>query len=86
MPPLKQVPLQVAIALDQLANALLGGWADETISSRSHRLAGKSKGWSWAKGCIDTFALALFWQRQHCQKAYESEIKRLHLPPQQRPE
>jgi len=25
---------QILIAVDQLGNALLGGWADETLSSR----------------------------------------------------
>lgn len=28
---------QVLIALDQLANAICGGWADETLSSRAYR-------------------------------------------------
>lgn len=29
---------QIMIAIDQLANALLGGWSDETISSRCWRI------------------------------------------------
>lgn len=28
---------QVLIAIDQLANAIIGGWADETLSSRAWR-------------------------------------------------
>lgn len=28
---------QVAVALDQVANAVLGGYADETLSARMHR-------------------------------------------------
>ncbi len=31
---------QVAIAIDQLLNALLGGWADETLSARMWRHRG----------------------------------------------
>ena len=28
---------QILIAIDQLANAVIGGWADETLSSRAWR-------------------------------------------------
>ena len=28
---------QILIAVDQLANAVIGGWADETLSSRAWR-------------------------------------------------
>ena len=36
---------QVLVALDQLVNTFFGGYADETISSRSHRayVSGKRK-------------------------------------------
>lgn len=36
---------QVLIAFDQLINALLGGWADETLSSRAwrHYVKGRSQ-------------------------------------------
>ena len=30
---------QFLIALDQLANTLVGGYADETLSARAHRVA-----------------------------------------------
>jgi len=30
--------IQIAIAIDQLANTLLGGTADETMSARAHRM------------------------------------------------
>ena len=30
---------QFLIALDQLANTLAGGYADETLSARAHRIA-----------------------------------------------
>jgi len=31
---MKSYGRRVAVAIDQLFNALLGGWADETLSSR----------------------------------------------------
>ena len=61
---------QVLIALDQLLNAMLGGWADETLSARAHR-----EGWSrW----ID---LLFFWQPEHCKNSYLSEMNRAQMPP-----
>lgn len=33
---------QVLVALDQLVNALFGGWADETLSSRCWRKRDKT--------------------------------------------
>lgn len=71
------------IALDQLANTLLGGSADETLSARAWRTEadGKVLG-SVLRPCID----ALFWlltfgrQTTHCFDAYESELKRRQLP------
>ncbi|WP_269633156.1 hypothetical protein [Pelomonas sp. BJYL3] len=71
--------LQVLIALDQLANALLFfGWADETISARSWRQREK---WQWrqARRVID-WIFALLGDSNHCQGAYESELQRSQLP------
>lgn len=36
---------QIAIAVDQLGNTLLGGWADETLSARAYRNRFSSNGW-----------------------------------------
>lgn len=73
-------PKQVLIALDQLVNALFGGWADETMSSRCYR-------WhrdgirSWPMRLVD----ALFWwDDDHCEESYWSEIERNQLPPEMR--
>ena len=33
---------QILIAIGQLANTVIGGWADETLSSRAWRQAGKT--------------------------------------------
>lgn len=72
--------LQILIALDQLVNTLIGGYADETLSSRSWRLhiAGVK---SWPMKVIDAI---FFWQDDHCRQSYESELTRAHLPPSMR--
>lgn len=65
--------VQVLIAIDQLANALFGGWADETLSAHAHRA-----GWTLRRHAIN----ALFWwQKDHCEAAWVAEIRRRHLPP-----
>lgn len=72
--------LQVLIALDQLANALIpGGWADETLSSRAHRMREKGQPvWGWTADAIDWL---FFWQNGHCRLAFEFEMARLVNPP-----
>ena len=71
---------QVLVALDQLANTLFGGYADETLSSRAHRhRLGGSR--TWPAWIIDHL---FFWQTEHCRSAYESELERAHLPPSMR--
>ena len=72
---------QIPIAIDQLINTLFGGWADETISSRAHRMQGKSRKWARLRKLIDAI---FFWQKNHCESAYESELQRRHLPPEMR--
>lgn len=70
--------IQVAIAIDQLANTLLGGDADETLSARAHRMRVKGhRYWGWTAAFIDTL---FFWDKHHCLKAYQSEQARLQLP------
>ena len=70
---------QILIAIDQLANTVFGGWADETLSSRAWRQHTKKLRWKIAKGFIECL---FFWQKAHCKTAYESEQNRLHLPPE----
>lgn len=74
--------LQLAIAVDQLGNALIGGWADETISARAWRQRHKRR-WRFAMRVIDA-AFSLFGQREHCWLAFEAEIWRRQSPPQTR--
>lgn len=71
---------QILVAIDQLVNTFFGGYADETISSRSHRayVSGKRK---WTRNVINAL---FFWQKDHCKSAYESEIERAQLPPEMR--
>ena len=71
------------IALDQLVNALAGGWPDETVSSRAWRweLAGAR---SRPRKLIDGLAL-IFGDRDHCRESFESERLGRQLPPEARP-
>ena len=71
----------VLIAIDQLANALLGGYADETLSSRIHRRAiltvQPKRRWLIARRVVNCL---FFWQADHCAGAYQMERRRNHLP------
>lgn len=71
---------EVLVALDQLANAILGGWADETISARCHRLRDRQP-YKILRPVIDGL---FFFQPHHCQRAYESERQRAQLPAEYR--
>lgn len=73
---------QSMVAIDQLANALSGGWADETLSSRLWRKR-ERPGWKQARSCLD-FLAARLGDSDHCRTAYESELKRLQCPPEMR--
>lgn len=70
------------IVLDQLLNALCGGWPDETISSRAWRweLSGRR---SWPRKLIDGLAL-FFGDRDHYRESFGSERLGRQLPPELR--
>lgn len=68
---------QVALALDQLLNALLGGWADETLSARVWRNRNNSWYWAFWHKAIDA---VFFWQDNHCELSFYSEAYRKQLP------
>lgn len=74
---LKNWAMQVLIALDQLITALVGGFADETLSSYSYRMEQQGKPWGVARRFIDF----LFFEG-HCEQAYLAEIERHQLPPE----
>ena len=69
---------QVFIGLDQFANTLLNGSADETISSRCFRL-NHIEVYRIAEKFVD----CLFFPFQgwdHCRNAYIKEVSGRHLP------
>jgi hypothetical protein len=70
----------ILIALDQLINAALGGWPDETLSSRAWRWE-RDGGRAWPRKTIDCL---FFFDPRHCEKSYESERVGRQLPPELR--
>lgn len=68
---------QVAIAIDQFINTLLGGYADETLSARAWRMEKRKKRWYIIRVIIDG---VFFWQNGHCFNSYLNEKQRKHLP------
>lgn len=70
---------QIAVAFDQLINTLLGGWADETLSSRCYRFS--LLGITLPMKVID---FVLFFDKDHCKESYLSEQQRMQSPPEQR--
>ena len=91
---------EVLIAVDQLANAILSGYADETISARSYRLGRRDSDASlWGRWRISWVMIDVlfYWQdaylrvstgrwpvKWHCERAYDQEVNRLQLPPEYR--
>jgi hypothetical protein len=69
----------ILIAFDQLCNTLLWGAPDETVSARAYRL--KDDGW-WLPYVLINFLF--FWQDNHCEGSYTSEVIRKHLPKEYR--
>lgn len=81
---------QILIAIDQLVNTLLAGWADETISARTYRLRERSLKWYYLEKFINTLFIFedLWWWKKtghfpfirHCQRSYNTERDREQLP------
>lgn len=67
---------QFLIAVDQLANTLLGGMADETLSARAWRWEIEGRH-TWPRRLIDA---AFFFDPNHCEQSWRSEMLRLQLP------
>lgn len=70
----------VLIAADQLVNALLAGWPDETMSSRAWRWEQDGVR-AWPRRVIDRI---FFWESNHCRESYVSEREGRQLPPELR--
>lgn len=77
---LKSWGYHVLIGIDQLFNAITGGAADETFSSRCYRGAvlaeNPKKRWSFWYAFVN----GLFFDKNHCKTAYESEVNRRQYP------
>lgn len=69
--------INLAVAVDQLLNALLLGACDESLSSRAYRADRDGKVFGkFFRPCIDTI---FFWQSRHCFHAYLAEVGRKQL-------
>ena len=66
----------VTIAIDQLFNAIIGGAADETLSSRAYRGAILTKHPRKRWRVIHILINAVFFDRNHCKDSYFSEVYR----------
>ena len=71
---------KVAIALDQLINALIGGYPDESLSAHAYRWNREGQ----TSVPYKLINLLFFRQIDHCHASYISEIKRRQLPPEYR--
>ena len=60
----------LAVSLDQLANTILAGYPDETLSSRSWRQREKSPFWRFMVKFINCLTL----NKNHCHDAFYKEI------------
>lgn len=82
---------RILIAIDQLLNTLFGGYEDESLSSRFHRLSMKSQWYCKAPSALvdlilffDTMTLEDGRKVSHCEKSYINERKRIGFPPEMR--
>lgn len=68
------------IAIDQLFNAAIGGYCDESLSSRVYRWEQNGVR-AWPRRLIDRI---FFWEPNHCRESYRSEREGRQLPPELR--
>lgn len=71
---------QVGLALTRLGNALLGGLAEESMSSRAYRMGASGKPWGQITRPLIDRIFRLFGQKDHCQHAYVYERNKQPLP------
>lgn len=71
---------QVGLALTRLGNALLGGLAEESMSSRAWRMDYAGKPWGQIARPVIDAVFALFGRRDHCATAYAAERNKAPLP------
>lgn len=64
------------IAIDQLANCILGGRPDETISAKVWRMKDRNKFYYFSRILIDK----IFWfDENHCEESCKSELYRKQI-------
>lgn len=71
---------ETGLALTRLGNAVLGGLAEESMSSRAWRMDHKGKLWGQIARPIIDGVFAIFGQYNHCQVSYYSDRNKLPLP------
>lgn len=59
----------LCVSVDQLANTILAGYPDETLSARSYRCRDKRR-WRVVMNIIN----ALFFNSKHCEEAFNLEV------------
>lgn len=71
---------QVGLALTRLGNALLGGLAEESMSSRAWRMEAIGKPWGRITRPLIDAVFWVFGRPDHCSGAYIAERNKLPLP------
>lgn len=71
---------QVGLALTRLGNALLGGLAEESMSSRAWRMELRDKLWGRIARPFIDWLFGLFGRPDHCMLAYLSDRNKPELP------
>lgn len=69
----------ILVALTQLLNTVLGGYPDESTSSRAHRQRRVKLRWDVTRRLIN---MVFFWEQDHCRDAYLSEAAYRQMPPE----
>lgn len=76
---IKAYAWNILIALDQLLNAALCGYPDETFSARTYRKAQAGQ-WFWRTLCRVIDLLFRWESKNHCAEAFENEKNRAQCP------
>lgn len=67
----------ILIAVDQLANTLIGGQPDETISAKAYRMRVEHNSIPWKN--MEKLINFLFFDEKHCEKSAFSEKSRRQI-------
>jgi hypothetical protein len=77
---IKHYLFQLLISVDQTINVVLGGYADETLSSRAYRSWHKRKLFGRVLKPLIDGIFRLFGDKYHCYKAWQAEVHRKQVP------